>query len=80
MQIKLGASCYVTDIERYGTFYHRGDIYVMVTHGDDRCQVRKVATRDESDMLTFVSCDVENFNSYAEVKPFTVEGRSDGES
>lgn len=73
MQIKLGCSCYATDIETTRAFYYRGDVYVMVAHGDDRCQVRKVATRGENDMLTFLSCELENFNSYGDVKPFTVE-------
>lgn len=73
MQIKLGESCYVVDIETTKAFYYRGDIYVMIAHGEDSCKVRKVAVRGENDMLIFVSCETENFNSYGNVKPFTVE-------
>lgn len=73
MQIKLGCSQYAMDIECYQAFYWNGDIYVMVTHGEDHCLVRKVATRGENDMLTFVSCEIENFNSYGDVKPITID-------
>lgn len=73
MQIKLGCSCYVTDIERGQTFYHRGSVYLMIAHGDDNCTVREVAVRGENDMLTFVIRENSNFNSYADVKPFSVE-------
>lgn len=74
MRIKLGCACYATDIERGQTFYYRGSVYIMITHGDDHCQVREVAVRGENDMLTFVIRENSNFNSYADVKPFTIEG------
>lgn len=74
MRIKLGASCYATDIDQTRAFYYRGDVYVMVAHGNDHCRVRKVACRGENDMLTFLSSEIENFNSYADVKPFEVLG------
>lgn len=73
MYIKLGCSCYAMDIGRGNTFYYRGSVYIMINHGDDHCTVREIAVRGEHDMLTFVLRDNSNFNSYADVKPFTVE-------
>lgn len=74
MLITLGVSCYASDIERGQTFYYRGSVYIMVSHGDDTCIVREMAVRGENDMLTFVIRENSNFNSYGDVKPFTVEG------
>ena len=68
---KLDASCYAMDIEVHKSFMHREEVYVMVKHGEDRCQVRMVlAINDEG--WYFVSHEVENFNSYADVRPFSL--------
>lgn len=73
MKIKLGCACYATDIERGSTFYFRGSIYIMISHGDDRCIVREIAIRGENDMLTFVILENSHFDSYGDVKPFSIE-------
>lgn len=73
MKIKLGCACYAMDIERGNTFYFRGSVYIMISHGEDSCIVREIATRGENDMLTFVIRENSNFNSYGDVKPFSIE-------
>lgn len=74
MHIKLGCSCYASDIDQGKTFYYCGSVFVMIQHDDDKCTVREVAVRGEADMITFVIRENTAFNSYADVKPFTIEG------